>query len=197
MGGRIRITQKDREEATTGAVRWKMTVMRIFLVLVGATGVEEINTPRREVRKLVNPAFGTWHEGLCNYNDTTRIQFNGVSFRLFQQDQEMKYLQAPSGREGWTQKGTYTYHFKLKVDAPSRRRNHVRNDPDICGQLHFAAHHVLLIILVAEEAPSINDLADSPILHNPIQIDQMAESRHIAWVADNLRLTVGSLCQPC
>ena len=61
LGGRIGITPKDREQATTGAVRWKMTVMRIFLVVVGAPGVVEMNTPRREVRKLVNPAFGAWH----------------------------------------------------------------------------------------------------------------------------------------
>ena len=115
LGGRIGIPQKDREEATTGAVRWKMTVMRIFLVLVGATGVEEMNTPKREVRKLVNPAFGTWQEGLCNYNDTTRIQFNGVSFRLFHQDQEMKYLQAPSGREGLDAK-RYLY-IPLQVES--------------------------------------------------------------------------------
>ena len=86
----------------------------------------------------------------------------------------------------------------MKVYAPSRKRNYVRNDPDISLlPTHFAAHYVLLIILVAEEAPSIHDLADSPILHKPIQIDQMGESRHIAWVADNLRLPVGSLCQPC
>ncbi len=73
-----------------------------------------------------------------------------------------------------------------------------RNDSGIWLLLtQFAASCVLLIILVAEEAPSIHDLADSPILHDPIQIEQMRESRHIAWVANNLRLPVGSRCQPC